>query len=130
MNRQFQMPILAGIALLIFTLSACTATPVKPGGFQEEYDKPLQVVKQAGIDAMSVHGFEVTQSTDVYIEGHRPRILAFSCIERAGIWLEQTSPSHTRVAVDSERSTFGTACREDWAELILSEMSRILGQRK
>lgn len=127
------MPTLIGTALLSCALSACTATPIKPSGFQGEYDKPIQVVKQAGVDAMSVHGFEVTQNTDVYIEGHRPRMWGFFCTpggEGAAIWLEQTSPSHTRVAVNSEKSLFGIACQKEWTGPLLSEMRTTLGQSR
>src|SRR5690348_3244193 len=133
MSRLFEKPTLIGTALLTCALSACTATPIKPGGFQDEYDKPIQAVKQAGIDAMSVHGFEVTQNTEVYIEGHRPRTWGFFCTpggEGAGIWLEQTTPSRTRVAVNSEKSVFGVACQKEWTGPILSEMGKILRQDK
>jgi len=133
MNKQGKLLVFVGAMLFSCSLSACTATPVKPGGFQEIYDKPLQVVRQAGIDAMSVNGFEVTQNTDVYIEGHRPRTWGLFCTpggEGAGIWLEQTSPSHTRVAVHSEKSLFGIACQKEWTGPILSEMRKTLGQNK
>jgi hypothetical protein len=124
---------LVAAAVLTCSLSACTATPVKPGGFQGEYDNPLDVVKQAGIDAMTVNGFEITQTTDVYIEGHRPRTWGFFCTpggEGAGIWLEQTSPSHIRVSINSQKSSFGMACQKEWTGPIRMEMEKTLGQAK
>ena len=133
MGKQVELSMLVGAMMLGCALSACTAIPVKPGGFQEAYDKPLLVVRQAGVDAMSVNGFEVTQNTDLYIEGHRPRTWGLFCTpggEGAGIWLEQTSPSHTRVAVHSEKSLFGVACQKEWTGPILSEMGKLLRQGK
>lgn len=121
-----------GFALLLTcSLLACTATPVKPGGFQGEYNKPLKVVKQAGIDAMAVNGFEVTQNDPAYIEGHRPRTWGFFCTpggEGVGIWLEETSPSHTQARISSEKSSFGRACQEEWAAPILTEMEKSLAR--
>lgn len=131
MSTKFQTALLSAAVLLACSLSGCTATPVKPGGFQGEYDNPLTVVKQAGIDAMTVHGFEITQTTDMYIEGHRPRTWGFFCTpggEGAGIWFEQTSPSHTRVSIDSRKSHFGMACQKEWTGSILSEMEKALAK--
>ena len=123
-----------GIALILTcSLSACTATPVKPGGFQGEYNQPLKVVKQASVDAMAVNGFQVTQNEPTYIEGHRPRTWGFFCTpggEGVGIWLEETNPSHTQARISSEKSHFGRACQEEWAAPILTEMAKTLGQGK
>jgi hypothetical protein len=133
MKNQFDMIALGFAVILSCLLSACTATPIKPGGFQGEYDKPLDVVKQASIDAITVHGFEVTQNNPTYIEGHRPRTWGFFCTpggEGVGIWLEQTSQSHTRAWINSEKSSFGMACQKEWVGPILAEMEKSLGQRK
>ena len=133
MKKQFNMTTLGFAIVLACSLSACTATPVKPGGFQGEYDKPLSVVKQASIDAITVHGFDLTQNNPTYIEGHRPRTWGFLCTpggEGVGIWLEETSPSHTRAWINSEKSSFGMACQKDWTAPILMEMEKSLGQGK
>ena len=133
MRTKLEVLILSTAVLLVGSVSGCTATPIKPGGFQGEYDKPLSVVKQAGIDAMTVHGFEITQASDLYIEGHRPRTWGFFCTpggEGAGIWLEQASQSHIRVLINSEKSSFGMACQKEWTGPILSEMEKSLGQNK
>lgn len=123
-----------GVALILTcSLSACTATPVKPGGFQGEYNQPLKVVKQASVDAMAVNGFQVTQNEPTYIEGHRPRTWGFFCTpggEGVGIWLEEISPAHTQARISSEKSSFGRACQEEWAAPILAEMEKSLGRRR
>jgi hypothetical protein len=126
MNRPFNMQRLIAAPLLIFALSACTGTLVKPNGFQGEYDEPILVVKQAGINAMAIHGFVITQDTDTYIEGHRPiswsgRSFCRRGGERAAIWLEQTGPSHTRVAVHSVK---GYACQEELTVPIILEIRK------
>lgn len=133
MKKQFNLTTLGFAMVLACSLSACTATPVKPGGFQGEYDRPLNIVKQAGIEAMAVNGFEVTRNDPTYIEGHRPRTWGFLCTpggEGVGIWLEQTSPSHTRAWIHSEKSAFGIACQKDWTAPILVEMEKSLRQGK
>ncbi len=119
-------------AIMACALSACTATPVKPDGFQGEYDKPLDVVRQAGIDVMTSYGFEITQNHADYIEGHRPRGLLFNCGggEGVGIWLEQTSPSRTRARISSEKSFVGMGCQKEWTGPLLSEMQKNLDERK
>lgn len=117
--------------VLICSLTACATTTGKPG--EIEYNKPLNVVKQAGMDAMAVNGFEVTQNNATYIEGHRPRTLGLFCTpggETAGIWLEQKSQSRTRVRINSEKSFLGKLCQRDWTEPILGEMENSLGQGK
>jgi len=133
MKKHFDMMTVGFTMVLACSLSACTAIPVKTSGYQGEYDKPLNIVKQAGIDAMTVHGFEVTQNDPTYIEGHRPRTWGFFCTpggEGAGIWLEQTSSSHTRAWISSEKSHFGMACQQYWTGPILAEMEKILGKGK
>ncbi len=133
MKKPLEISTLGFAIVLACSVSACTATPVKSGGYQGEYDKPLTIVKQAGIDAMTVHGFEVTQNDPTYIEGHRPRTWGFFCTpggEGAGIWLEQTSPSRTRAWISSEKSHFGMACQQYWTGPILAEMEKSLGKGK
>ncbi len=118
-----------GWVLFAISLSACTATPIKPGGFQGEYEKPADIVKKAAVDALTVNGFEISQSDDTYVEGHRPRTWGFFCTpggEGAGVWFEPTSPSHTMVRINSEKSSFGYACQKEWAGPILSEMDKRL----
>jgi hypothetical protein len=92
-----QMLIAAPLLIFAFSEVACTGTLVKPNGFQGEYDEPILVVKQAGTNAMAIHGFVITQDTDTYVEGHRPipwwsRTFCRRGGERAAIWLEQTAP--------------------------------------
>lgn len=131
MKVSFDVTALSFAMVLTCSLSACTATPVKPGGFQGEYDKPLKVAKQAGMDAMAVNGFEVTRNDPTYIEGHRPRTWGLFCTpggEGVGIWLEETSPSHTQARISSEKSSFGRACQEEWSAPILTEMEKSLGR--
>ena len=103
MNRPFNTQMLIAAPLLIFAFSACTPTLlVKPNGLQGEYDEPILVVKQAGVNAMAIHGFVITQDTDTYVEGYRPiqwggRPFCRPGGERAAIWLEQNRPlAHTR----------------------------------
>jgi hypothetical protein len=99
--------------LCIFCL--CSCPPVKPNGFQEEYDEPILAVKVAAINAMVIHGFVITQDTDTYVEGYRPSSYRKGSLcgrggERAAIWLEQAGPSHTRVAVNGEKRAI---CHEE-----------------
>jgi hypothetical protein len=99
-----------------------------------ESEKSLYVVKQAAINALSVHGFEITDDNATYVEGHRPRDWKpFRCSpggEGAGIWLEQTNPSLTRAWIKSEKSFIGMACQKNWTLPILTEMRKILENRR
>ena len=126
-RRNTVMTLLFSVA----TLTACSATPVKPGGYQGEFLKPVDVVKKAGIDALVVTGFEITKTESLYLEGYRPRTWGFFCSpggETSGIWLEQTGPSLTRASITTATSSFGRLCQKDWSATILSEMEKSLSR--
>ena len=123
----------AGILVLTLAMSVvgCSATPTKPGGYQGEWTKPIDVVKETGLNALSIHGFEITKNEPTYLEGFRPRTWGFFCTpggETAGVWLEQVGPSLTKVWITTAQSSFDRACQKDWTGPVLTEMNKSLSQ--
>lgn len=115
--------------MFVVLLASCSAVPGKTGGFQREFAKPADAVKQAGMDALIIHGFEITKKETNYIEGYRPRIWGFFCSpggETSGIWLEQINSSLTRASVTTAISSFGRLCQKNWTNTILAEMEKSL----
>jgi hypothetical protein len=117
------------VMLLVWLLavgSACSATPKHTGYYQARWTNPVDVVKLAGLKALTIYGFEITENEALYIEGYLPRTwwgkLCAPGGETTGVWLEEMGPSMTRVS----KSLFGVGCQKDWTDPVLDEMFKIL----
>jgi len=102
-----------------------------------EFPYSRVIVQQAGSEALTVFGFEIEREESGYLEGYRPRTLGifsiFLCMaggETAGVWLDESGPSQTRVSAHTANSILGYWCQRDWTHSLLGEMKRLLGPSK
>lgn len=119
------------VLLLIASLTmSCASTPE-----QEEYElehifqNSLTETNRAAVDALTVLGFEIEETTNTYVQGHRPHKMGLfvgSGGETVGIWLESISDLQTKVKVDTAKSFVGYVGQEDWDEEIIAEMEKFL----
>ncbi|MDP2753621.1 MAG: hypothetical protein Q8P40_04440 [Nitrospirota bacterium] len=66
------------------------------------FQKQIEVVQKAAVDALVVLGFDVKKTEPTYVEGSRPRKIGLfvgSGGETVGIWLESLEPEKTVVRV-------------------------------
>ena len=122
---------------IVFTLlfgavlaSGCASAPTRPPGTGVLFARPPDAVYRAAIDALTVHGFDVTKSDPLHVEGFRPRKVGMfvgSGGETVGVWLEPAGAAQTRVHVRTAKSSFGIAGQKGWDADILSEMEKALG---
>lgn len=117
------------LVLAIFT-AGCASTP-EPEDLEQEYtfENSLAETNRAAVDALTVLGFEIEETTDTYVQGHRPHkvgLLVGSGGETVGVWLESVSDQETKVKVDTAKSFVGYVGQEDWDEEIVVEMRKFL----
>ena len=122
---------LLGTSLLavLFLMVGCSATPIKPGLPMTSFQRPIEEVQKAAVNALPVFGFEVQKQERTYVEGFRSRTWGFFCSpggETAGIWLDETGTNQVNVAIHTAKSTFGIACQKDWSQNIRDEMRKNL----
>lgn len=119
------------VVLLFATLIVgCASTPEQEGLEQEYiFENSLTETNRAAVDALTVLGFEIEETTDNYVQGHRPHkvgLLVGSGGETVGVWLESVSGQETKVRVDTAKSFVGYVGQEDWDEEIIVEMKKFL----
>lgn len=117
------------LLLVVVVLAGCAATPTRPEGEGVIFQKPVDVVQKAAVDAIVVMGFDVKKSDALYVEGYRPRkigIVVGSGGETIGVWLESLEPSKTRVHVSTAKSFAGVLGQKNWDAEVLAEMEKIL----
>jgi hypothetical protein len=113
------------------TLTGCSSVPVKPESDGTLFDKSIDEVQKASVNALIEFGFDVTKSEPFYVEGYRPRKWGFfssSGGETCGIWLESLGPSKTNVRVSTARTSFGIIGQRIWDDDILKDMQSELGK--
>lgn len=123
----------ASLVLLIcaWMIAGCASTPKRPEIEGSVFQKPIDVVQKAAVDALTVTGFDINKSEPNYVEGFRPRkigLLVGSGGETVGIWLEPLDASRTRVRVDTARSVVGIVGQKSWDSEIYAEMEKILAK--
>jgi hypothetical protein len=117
--------------LFLATLTVgCASTPEQEDLEQEYiFENSLTETNRAAVDALTVLGFEIEETTDNYVQGHRPHkvgLLVGSGGETVGLWLESVSDQETKVKVDTAKSFVGYVGQEDWDEEIIVEMKKFL----
>jgi hypothetical protein len=116
------------VAMLVLSIG-CSATPIKPGLPQTSFQRPIEEVQKAAVNALPVFGFEVQKQERTYVEGYRSRTWGLFCSpggETAGVWLEETGTNQVNVAIHTAKSAFGIACQKDWSQSIRDEMQKNL----
>jgi hypothetical protein len=119
------------VALVVIVLAGCAATPTRPEAEGVIFQKPVDVVQKAAVDAIVVMGFDVKKSNPLYVEGFRPRkigMLVGSGGETVGIWLESLESAKTIVRVCTAKSLVGVVGQKNWDAEILAEMEKNLGK--
>jgi hypothetical protein len=98
---------------LIAFMAGCASTPkatdAKVGAV---FQRPIDNVQKAAVDALAVTGFDITKKEANYIEGFRPRkvgLFVGSGGETVGVWLTAQTPDKTEVKVRTARSFVGGA---------------------
>jgi hypothetical protein len=130
MEKKSILMVIAMLLFVVVVLVGCAATPTRPETEGLIFQKPVDVVQKAAVDAIVIMGFNVKKSDPLYVEGFRPRkvgLFVGSGGETVGIWLEPLEPSKTRVRVSTAKSLVGIVGQKNWDADILAEIEKTLG---
>jgi len=129
-NKRITVQFIAIFLCQFVALSGCASVPVKPETGGTVFQKSVEDVQKASVNAIVELGFDVTKSEPSYVEGYRPRKWGFftgSGGETCGVWMESLSPSKTSVHVSTARTSFGIIGQRIWDDEILAELRKELG---
>lgn len=132
MEKRRTFMVVPMLLLVVVVLAGCAATPTKPETEGVIFQKPVDVVQKAAVDAIVVMGFDVKKSDPLYVEGYRPGTMGVLFVgsggETVGIWLESFEVTKTRVRVCTAKSLYGILGQKNWNAEILAEMEKNLGK--
>ena len=118
------------IFLLSVLTIGCASTPEQEDLEQAYvFKNSLVETNKAAVDALTVLGFEIEETKENYVQGHRPHkvgLFVGSGGETVGVWLESISDQETKVKVDTAKSFVGYVTQEDWDDQIIAEMRKSL----
>lgn len=121
-------------ALIIVSVAlvpGCASTPsVGDSSPKATFQKPIERVQKAAIDALVENGFELNKQEPTYVEGSRPRkwrpFGGTSGGETVGIWLTSQAQNQTEVKLDTAKSAYGYLIQQDWCDKIMETMADLL----
>lgn len=109
--------------------SAPDAARAEDKGVQSTVSYPIEAVKKAAADALTVIGCEIKKNEDTYVEGVRTRkIGAFvgSGGETVSVKLAAAGDGKTSVDVRTKKTFVGGAGQKNWDQQVVDEITKEL----
>jgi len=114
----------------MFAMSAPLALAEKYDGLTVTFDKPIEEVQKAAVDALTVVGVTLSKQEPNLVEGKRKNKVGFmvgSGGEVLSVALTSLEAGKTQAKVRTTKTFVGRAGQKVWDQPILEEMSKVLG---
>jgi len=114
-------------------LAACLSTAAVAGGYDGvtvTFDKPVEQVQKAAVDALTVIGVNIKKQEPTLVEGKRKNKMgAFvgSGGEVLSVTLAAVDAGKTSAKIRTTKTFVGRAGQKVWDQSILDEMNKVLG---
>ncbi len=117
--------------LAFLTGASLTSDPALAAddGLQATFSFPMETVRKAAVDALTVIGCDIKKSESGYVEGYRShKIGAFvgSGGETVTVRLTSSGEGQTSAEVRTKKSLLGIAGQKNWDKPVLDEMEKTL----
>jgi len=119
----------AGLALL-FVVVAPAALAEKYDGVTITFDKPIEDVQKAAVDALTTVGAPPSKQEPNFVEGKRKNkmgMMVGSGGEMLSVALTSVETGKTQAKVRTTKTFVGRAGQKVWDQQILEEMAKVLG---
>ena len=116
------------VAFALATLSAGSAL-AEDKGVQATLDQPVEVVKKAAVDALTVIGCTIKKDEATYVEGareHKMGVMVGSGGETVSVTLALAGDGNTSVDIRTRKSFLGMAGQKNWDQPVLDEINKVL----
>jgi len=119
----------AGLAVL-FVAAAPVALAARYDGVTVSFDKPVEQVQKAAVDALTTVGVEIKKQEPTVVEGKRKNkvgLMVGSGGEILTVTLTSLEPGKTQAKVRTTKTFVGRAGQKVWDQPVLEEMAKVLG---
>jgi hypothetical protein len=126
-------PLIRSAAAFVFTLAIGTcmsdAALAEDKGVQSTVSYPLEAVKKAAADALTVIGCTIKKDESAYVEGVRTRkvgVFVGSGGETVSVALSPAADGKTSVDIRTKKTFVGGAGQKNWDQAVLDEIMKDL----
>jgi hypothetical protein len=120
----------AALPAIVLLLAAGTASAEKYEGMVVTFDKPVEAVHKAAVDALTVVGVEIKKDEATLVEGKRKNKMgAFvgSGGEVLSVALTAVDGGKTEAKIRTTKTFVGRAGQKVWDQQVADEMNKSLG---